>query len=260
MDPEDSSGGGKLTQRASTTRRAGEQRQKAPDSGELEEIRQVAGQGQATKNTKANSREWNRRISKIESAAHDLLEITTQKYGIHLCLLSEPSYKRIASAKKIVVTDDKKDTAIYWSGMRNVVIRRKGAGNGFYRSIGHIYIYMRDEATIEINERDVSEVTLEEITEAGNKIAAGKAPESDGVPPEVVKMLIKRWPRILQKLANDILRRGKFPDIWKEANLVLIPKPGNKTGPTAFRPICLLNTAAKAIERIIVNRLNKEIE
>lgn len=118
----------------------------------------------------------------------------------------------------------------------------------------------RDETTIEVDKRDIPEVTLEEITEAGNKIAAGKAPESDGVPPEVVKMLIKRWPRILQKLANDILRRGKFPDIWKEANLVLIPKPGNKTGPTAFRPICLLNTAAKAIERIIVNRLNKEIE
>lgn len=53
---------------------------------------------------------------------------------------------------------------------------------------------------------------------------------------------------------------GFFSDVWKEASLVLIPKPGNKAGSTAFRPICLLNTAAKAMKSIIVTRLTKEIE
>lgn len=41
-------------------------------------------------------------------------------------------------------------------------------------------------------------------------------------------------------------------------NLVLIPKSGNKTESTAFRSICLLNMAAKAMESLIVARLTKE--
>ncbi|XP_022710748.1 uncharacterized protein LOC111273316, partial [Varroa jacobsoni] len=75
------------------------------------------------------------------SIAHDLLEITTQKYGIHLGLLSEPNYKRVVNDKGIVVVDDKKDAAIYWSGTRDVVIRGKGAGNGFaWVEIEHIAV------------------------------------------------------------------------------------------------------------------------
>lgn len=61
---------------------------------------------------------------------HDLLEVMTQKYGTHLCLLSEPNTKRIGSTKGTVVTDERKNTAIYWYGKGKAMIRGNGKGNG----------------------------------------------------------------------------------------------------------------------------------
>lgn len=113
---------------------------------------------------------------------------------------------------------------------------------------------LRCDTAFEVDEGDISVVTLGEVAEAREKLAIGKAPEPDNVPPEVVKMLIEEWPMIFQKLANDTLQRGRFPDVQKEANLVLIPEPGNKIASTGFRPIFLLNTAAKTMESIVIAR------
>lgn len=118
----------------------------------------------------------------------------------------------------------------------------------------------RVETPIVVNQEDIPEITTEEIEQARERLAAGKAPGPDGLPPEAIKLLIKRWPDLFRSLANRLLREGRFPKIWKEADLVLIPKPGKKTGPSAQRPICLLNTTAKVMENVIIARLEKEIE
>ena len=49
---------------------------------------------------------------------------------------------------------------------------------------------------------------------------------------------------------------GHFPDRWKIQKLVLLPKPGKPPGyPASYRPICLLDTVGKLLERLILNRL-----
>ncbi|XP_055614802.1 uncharacterized protein LOC129761118 [Toxorhynchites rutilus septentrionalis] len=51
---------------------------------------------------------------------------------------------------------------------------------------------------------------------------------------------------------------GYFPDMWKKQRLVLLPKPGKPPGdPSSYRPICLLDTLGKLLEKIILNRLSR---
>lgn len=68
----------------------------------------------------------------------------------------------------------------------------------------------KDDTAPEVDEDDISEVTVEEVGEATEELATGKASGSDGVSSEMVWMLIKGRPKILQKLANDILRQRIF--------------------------------------------------
>lgn len=111
-----------------------------------------------------------------------------------------------------------------------------------------------------VAENELPEVTLDEIERARERLAPGKAPGPDGIPPEVVRILVKYKPHVFKNLANKLFSEGRFPVAWKQADLALIPKPGKKPGPSAYRPICLLDTTAKIMEHIIAGRLHDEIE
>lgn len=86
------------------------------------------------------------------------------------------------------------------------------------------------------------------------------APGLDGIS----AVILKRLPAIMiDRLAECFtacLNRRVFPDQWKIARLILIPKGGPKVPrvpnsiPNA-RPICLLSEVGKTFERIIVSRL-----
>ena len=59
-------------------------------------------------------------------------------------------------------------------------------------------------------------------------------------------------------ISNASLRLGHIPNYWKEAIIVLIPKPmKDHTKCENYRPISLLNTLSKLLERVIINRLEK---
>jgi hypothetical protein len=62
-------------------------------------------------------------------------------------------------------------------------------------------------------------------------------------------------------LYNGRLRRGVFPKRWKRAKLISITKPGkgNCEDITKFRPISLLNTGGKVLEKVLINRINHHV-
>jgi hypothetical protein len=100
-----------------------------------------------------------------------------------------------------------------------------------------------------------------EVTQAESRISTRKAPGVDGVPPEVVKIFMRLKPSVFSAVANRLLREGRYPREWKNARLVLLPKPGKSPeDPSAYRPLCLLDTVGKAFEAILVNRLTKELD
>lgn len=60
----------------------------------------------------------------------------------------------------------------------------------------------------------------------------------------------------LRRIFTTFLRSGRFPNIWKTARVILIPKQGKSPGtPSAYRSICLLDEAGNLFERILVRRL-----
>jgi len=55
----------------------------------------------------------------------------------------------------------------------------------------------------------------------------------------------------IRELMEGCLREGHFPEIWKKATLVLIPKEGKPAGlPSSYKPICLIDESAKVFERV----------
>lgn len=108
----------------------------------------------------------------------------------------------------------------------------------------------------QIKAEDIPEFTLTEVDAARERLATGKAPGPDGIPPEVARLSAGRHRHLFRDVANRLLREGRFPEIWKRASLVLIPKPGGKS----YRPICLLDTMGKLLEHLLLRRLTDEIE
>lgn len=104
-------------------------------------------------------------------------------------------------------------------------------------------------------------ITNEELTAIANALPTEKAPGPDGIPNVALKTAIQENPDMFRSTLQTCIQDGSFPDIWKRQKLVLLPKPGKPPGdPSAYRPICLLDTVGKLLEKVILNRLTKYTE
>jgi exonuclease III len=87
------------------------------------------------------------------------------------------------------------------------------------------------------------------------------APGPDGISNILLKEGPPRLASVLAKLFDASLELGYLTSSWKEAHLTMLPKPGKALNtPANLRPISLLNTIGKLMERIIANRLRSSCE
>lgn len=87
------------------------------------------------------------------------------------------------------------------------------------------------------------------------------APGPDGVPNKLLSIIYESIPCLIEDCIKTCLEEGSFPECWKKAHLVLLPKPNKSTtSASAFRPICLLDGFGKVLERVILTRLMSHIE
>jgi len=68
-------------------------------------------------------------------------------------------------------------------------------------------------------------------------------------------------PRYLTAIYNKCLKTGIFPKRWKKAIIIPIIKPGQEGSDevSKFRPISLLNTGGKVLEKIMLNKINHHV-
>lgn len=94
-------------------------------------------------------------------------------------------------------------------------------------------------------------------------IKPGKAPSPDGLTGKMVRLAYAAAPDAFLEMFNHCLSIGRFPLGWKEAGLVLIPKPLKPLKPgqaqQSYRPIYLLSVIGKVLERLINVRLNDHL-
>jgi len=88
-----------------------------------------------------------------------------------------------------------------------------------------------------------------------------KAPGENGITGEVYKSAFEVFPRYITAMYNGFLQRGVFPKRWKTAKLIPIVKPGKKNSDevSKFRPISLLNTGGKVLEKLLRNRITHHV-
>ncbi|XP_060843930.1 uncharacterized protein LOC132923934 [Rhopalosiphum padi] len=96
---------------------------------------------------------------------------------------------------------------------------------------------------------------MNEIEQTLNKCNS-KSPGPDGIPYSFLQNLGTKSKESLLRIYNNIWSTGIIPREWKRGTVIPLPKPGkNKYTTEGYRPITLLNTMAKILEKIINNRL-----
>lgn len=100
------------------------------------------------------------------------------------------------------------------------------------------------------------EFTLTEIIEASKTLPNGKALGPDNIPNKIVKSATLSNPLRFKLVFDNCLKDAVFPSIWNKAYVVLLPKPGRPLeDPSSYRPLCMLDTAGKLLEKLLVKRL-----
>lgn len=111
-----------------------------------------------------------------------------------------------------------------------------------------------------VSECTEDKITNSELIDAVKELNLGKAPGPDGIPNEVLRHLVQKYPDVFRNTYQRCMDECKFPDQWKRQRLVLLPKQGKVGDPVSYRPICLLDTHGKLLEKVILNRLTKYAE
>lgn len=110
-------------------------------------------------------------------------------------------------------------------------------------------------------EENITETTLIELASIIKNLKNKKSPGPDAIPNEVFKQIPEETVSNLRQLFNACMKIGHFPQVWKTAKIVPLPKPGkDHTSPKNYRPISLLNNIGKIFEKIICNRISNYLE
>lgn len=107
-------------------------------------------------------------------------------------------------------------------------------------------------------EKGVSE---EDIITALRTISPDKAPGPDKIPNRLLKQCKSLYAPLAQ-LFTACLEIGYHPPCFKESTTIVLRKPQKPAYnvPKSYRPIALLNTMGKLLEKIVANRLSAALE
>ena len=119
------------------------------------------------------------------------------------------------------------------------------------------HITVREQAERPINTPNDKEFTMEEVGQVIEGLKKKKAPGINGITNEIAKLTFKAIPKTITLMYNQCLKTGRFPANWKIAKVILITKPGKEGSgdPSKYRPISLLNTEGKILEKLLIQRI-----
>lgn len=100
-------------------------------------------------------------------------------------------------------------------------------------------------------------ITLDEIRAALKRCPSKSAPGMDGLPYQILQLIAhnKLLAPLFVTVYNEALFQQRLPISWTDTCMTLLPKKGDLTSLSNWRPISLINTDAKTFTRILNSRL-----
>ena len=118
-----------------------------------------------------------------------------------------------------------------------------------------IFLPLLDETTcrkITVNESEIRNIL--------ENLQINKAPGQDGVGNIILKNLSQSLPKSLLLLFQTCLNKSSFPNTWKTCQVTPIFKDGDKTSIDCYRPISLLCSLSKVLEKVIFDGFYEHVE
>jgi len=223
---------------------------------------------------------WNAEISDLRHACHRLRRKYTRARRAHAATAEAEEYKKAKKDLKSAIQTSKKSK---WEELRSdlnnnpwglgykLVLRKLGARtstpelkedtmDNIVNTLFPTHEIERNAST-SVDEYSPPLFTVDELRSAAKALKNGKAPGPDGIPAEILKIVAEENPEILLQMYNCCLQEGIFPDVWKRQQLVLISKgKGDPESPSAYRPLCMLDTAGKLFEKLLKPRIHEVVE
>ncbi len=105
----------------------------------------------------------------------------------------------------------------------------------------------------------VIKILKSEVFYALSGLNPRKAYGPDGVPPVVLKNCASLLTPCLVKLCRLCLSTSTFPSCWQYASVQPVPKKGDRSNPSNYRPIALSSRLSKAFETILNRKFLKHL-
>ena len=110
------------------------------------------------------------------------------------------------------------------------------------------------------NEHYNNKFTLDELTTCLSSFRKS-APGPDGISYDIIERLPRNCLGILLNIYNKIWTTQDFPDSWRLATVIPIPKPGkDHSDAGSYRPISLTSCLCKLMEKMVNRRLTWFLE
>lgn len=182
---------------------------------------------------------------------------------------TQKSISPILNDQNILTNSDKEKSNIFAQNLEKIHTTNTGpiyddkfktCVDDFVKDYAEI---LNPDLTNNPNKLDINEpITTQEVNSTIGKIKkTNTAPGDDNINYNVIKHLPSKMIQLITETYNICTDTGYYPQPWKTAIGIMIPKPGKDPKiPSNYRPISLLKCIGKIFEKIIASRLLLHLE